>query len=221
MPEPILVVGAGGHARAVLDAIRAAGRYTPVGLVESFQSPGTVCHGLRILGTEHALAEVCRQVGTRRGVIAIGDNWQRQQMANRMRAVCPEFEFVTVVHAAATVAHDVTLGSGTVVLPGAVVVSGCRIGEGCVVNTQASLDHDSVMEDYAQLAPGAVTGGWVRIGADTFVGLGARIKSRVQVGPHTVIGAGALVLKDCPSNVVAYGAPARVVRPRRADEPYL
>ena len=82
-------------------------------------------------------------------------------------------------------------------------------------------DHDSHLGAFASLAPGAITGGGVEIGARSFVGLGAQLIHGVSIGADTVVGAGALVLHPLPDGVVAYGAPARVIRSRQVSEPYL
>lgn len=219
--ERIIVVGSGGHARAVLDVVRSQGRYVVAGFIDGTKPKGTSCLGLLVLGDETDLPEVCRAEGTTLGIVAIGDNFQRRAMTERLQALVPSFAAVTAIHASAVVAADATIGSGTVIMPGAVVASGCRLGRGCLVNTLASLDHDGVMEDYASLAPGAVTGGDVHLGTCAAVGLGARVVHRCRIGAHAVVGAGALVLKDVPPEVVAFGIPADVIRPRARDEPYL
>lgn len=221
MALPILIIGAGGHGRAVADVVHSEGRYAIVGLIDSTKAKGSVCFGYEVLGQELELPAICEATGVRQGIVAIGDNWQRRAMAERIRHAVEGFVFVTAVHPAAVVARDVVIGPGTVVMPGAVLVSGCRLGEGCIVNTGASLDHDGVMADYASLGPGATAGGRVCLGACSAIGLGANLIQRVRVGDHTVVGAGALVLRDVPGGVVAYGTPSRVVRPRQPDEPYL
>src|SRR5258708_36677817 len=106
----------------------------------------------------------------------------------RLRALVPSFVFVSSPHPAATVAGDVTIGPGTVIMAGAVVVSGSRIGKGCIINTLASLDHDGVMEDYSSLAPGAGTGGRVHLGACAAGGLGATAVQNLRLGEHAGVG---------------------------------
>jgi acetyltransferase-like isoleucine patch superfamily enzyme len=108
-----------------------------------------------------------------------------------------------------------------VILQGAIVGSAAHVGYACLINTGAVLDHESVLEDFASLAPGAVTGGRVRIGTRSAISIGAVLTHGISVGPDTVIGASSLVYRDIPGNVVAYGTPARVVRPREATDPYL
>jgi sugar O-acyltransferase (sialic acid O-acetyltransferase NeuD family) len=219
--ERIIVVGAGGHARAVLDVIRSEGRYAVAGLLDSSRERGTHWLGAEVLGDESALPDLCRALDTRLGLVAVGDNWQRRALMQRLEERVPGFAFASCVHPKASVAADALLGAGSVVMPGAVVVSGCRIGRGCIVNTLASLDHDGVMEDFASLAPGVVAGGNVHVGACAALSLGARVMHGIRIGPHAVVGAGALVLEEVPAQVVAFGVPARVIRPRALDEPYL
>jgi acetyltransferase-like isoleucine patch superfamily enzyme len=90
-----------------------------------------------------------------------------------------------------------------------------------LLGTKASIDHDGVMGDYASLAPGVTTGGGVTIGTMSAVLLGANVIHGITIGEHTVVGAGALVLRDVPDRVVAYGVPAKVVAPRTESAPYL
>lgn len=219
--EPVLVVGAGGHARAVLEAIRAAGVYRVVGLIDSFQPVGTVRFGYRVVGGEADIPRLLDESALEGVVLAVGDNFQRAAFWARIQAAAPEARLRGVIHPAAVVAPDVALGAGAVILPGAVVVSGSRIGQGSLINTSASLDHDGEMGAWASLAPGVVAGGCVCIGARAWIGLGARIIQQVKVGADTVVGAGSLVLQDLPEEAVAFGSPARVVRQRKPDEALL
>jgi len=108
-----------------------------------------------------------------------------------------------------------------VVMAGAVVNPGTRIGRCCILNTRASLDHDNELGDFASLAPAAVTGGNVTVGPFTAVGIGAVVAHGRRIGPHAVVGAGAVVLADLPGDCVAYGVPARIARTRRRGERYL
>lgn len=216
----VLIIGSGGHARAVLDALHAEGRLRVAGLIDSFQQAGTRRLGYTILGGEKDIPDLMARHGAS-VLVAIGDNYQRAAMWSRVLQAAPQALLEGCIHPSAVVAPDVEVGPGSTILPGAVVVSGSRIGQGCLINTGASLDHDGEMADWSSLAPGAVTGGRVHIAARTSVGLGARIIQQVSVGADTVIGAGALVLRDLPDRVVAYGSPARVVRPRTPEERYL
>ena len=155
------------------------------------------------------------------GIVAIGDNWTRARVVARIRELQPDFQFVTAIHPDVCVARDVSIGEGTVVMAGAVVNTGTRIGAFCILNTRCSVDHECTLGEFSSVAPGVVTGGCVAIGPFSAVGIGATLIHEVRIGEHTVVGAGATVVNDVPDHVVVYGTPARFVRSREAGEPYL
>jgi sugar O-acyltransferase (sialic acid O-acetyltransferase NeuD family) len=217
----IVVIGASGHAKVVVDIIEKEGRYTIAGLLDSGKESGTTFAGYSVLGNEDYLREVRRLGRAEAGIIAIGDNWVRHQVAQRFARLEPDFPFVSAIHPSAQIGSNVSVGAGSVVMPGAVINSDTQVGRFCIVNTNASVDHDCVIGDYACILPGAVLGGNVRIGAFSVVALGAHIVHGITVGEHTVIGAGATVLSDIGDGAVAWGTPAQVMRARSPGERYL
>ncbi len=221
MKYPVVLIGSSGHAKVVADTIEREGKYSLIGLIDSFRPPDDRTQPYRILGTEETLATLVARGEVYGGVVAIGDNWQRHVMAQRIKSLAPAFVFVNAIHPSAQIAASVRIGEGTVIMAGAVVNSDCSIGACCILNTRSSLDHDSIMNDFSSLAPNATTGGNVAIGAFAAVSLGASVIHRRHIGAHAVIGAGAVVLNDVPDYSVAYGAPAKVVRQRLPSDTYL
>ena len=219
--QPLLLIGASGHAHALLSVLQRHGGYESVGLIDSFQPAGTLVHGLPILGAESDIPELCRRYGVRHLLVAIGDNVQRQAMTTRLQDQMPDACFPALVDPTAVVADDAHLAPGVVVMAQAHVGAGCILGRGVLLNTQSSVDHDSSLAAFVSLAPGAITGGHVQVGERTFLGLGCRVVHRIQIGHDTVVGAGSVVLHDLPDAVVGYGAPASVIRSRQIDESYL
>jgi sugar O-acyltransferase (sialic acid O-acetyltransferase NeuD family) len=215
----VVVVGASGHAEVVIDILERQGIYRIAGLID--RSVKGHLMGYEILGTESDLPGIVREREIAGGIVAIGDNWTRHRVVNALNVLLPGFAFVTAVHPSAQIGRNATVGRGSAVMAGAVINPNARVGEFCVVNTNASLDHGSVMGDFSGLLPNAVTGGNVLIGAFAAVCQGANIIHGVEIGEHTVIGAGATVFEDMPPRVVAYGTPARVIRSREPGEPYL
>jgi sugar O-acyltransferase (sialic acid O-acetyltransferase NeuD family) len=221
MKQPIVLIGSSGHAKVVADCVEREGKYSLVGLIDSFRSPGERAESYPVIGAEDALPGLVETGEVYGGLIAIGDNWKRYLMAEKIKLMVPQFVFVNAFHPSAQIAAGVGIGDGTAIMAGAVVNPGCTIGACCILNTKSSLDHDSVMNDFSSLAPNATTGGCVTIGAYAAVSLGASIIHRRRIGEHTVIGAGAVVVSDVPGYSVAYGNPARVVRQRLASDEYL
>jgi sugar O-acyltransferase (sialic acid O-acetyltransferase NeuD family) len=216
-----VVIGASGHARVVIDILRLRGRYEIVGLLDTYKSHGITCSGYEVIGTCRDLPGLIASASVAGAIVAIGDNWVRSRIVHEVRDLVPGFRFVTAVHPSAQIGEDVLIGQGTAIMAGVVVNPGSRVGEFCILNTRASLDHDSVMEPYSSLGPAATTGGGVYVGAFASISIGATVVQEIRIGAHTVIGADATVLHDIPDEVVAYGTPARIIRSRKPSDPYL
>lgn len=221
MVKNILIVGSSGHAKVAIDIIEKENKYHIVGLIDPFRQRDETTFGYKIFGAEENIPALMNQYSIYGGFIAVGDNWKRFLVATKIMNLLPEFTFINAIHPSAQIARGVTIGRGTVLMAGTIVNSDCKIGNFCILNTKASLDHDSVMEDYSSLAPGSTTGGYVSIGAFSAISTGVSIARRCCVGKHTVIGIGSAVTKDIPSFCVAYGVPAKVVRNRKEGDDYL
>ena len=219
--DNIVIVGSSGHAKVVVDIVRKEGKYNVAGLLDRFRNIGEETAGYPILGKEEDLPELVKAHDLKGAIVAIGDNFVRSTVVARINEICPDLPFVSAVHPSASVAMEVSIGEGTVVMAGVAVNPCCSVGRFCILNTHSSLDHDSMLEDFSSLAPGAVTGGNCRIGQYSAVGIGAVLIHGIQVGEHTVIGAGSLVVKAVESFVVTSGAPAKVVRSRKQGDKYL
>lgn len=219
--DNIVIVGSSGHARVVIDIVEQERKLNIVGLIDRFRDVGEQTFGYTILGKEEELPQLVEEHCLEGVIVAIGDNFVRSLVVNRVSELCPQLEYKCALHPKAVVASGVSIGAGTVVMAGAVVNPGCSVGRFCILNTASSLDHDSVMGDFASLAPGVVTGGKCHIGSHSAIGIGAFLSNGVCIGEHTVIGAASLVLKPIGDLVVAYGVPARAIRCRRPGDIYL
>jgi sugar O-acyltransferase (sialic acid O-acetyltransferase NeuD family) len=219
--RPLLVLGSSGHASVVLDAIELQGVYQVVGLLDSFQTKGTQRHGYEILGSPEEAVAIAERCGCRAFVVAVGDNWSRWQLTLRLQEAMPDIELAAVVHPAAVIARSARVHSGSVVFAGSVIGQNVIVETGCIVNVASSVNHDCHLEPYASLAPGVHLGGAVKIGLRSSAGISSAVREKVVIGRDTVLGAGAVLLNDLPDQVVAFGVPAKVRRPRKTDEAYL
>jgi sugar O-acyltransferase (sialic acid O-acetyltransferase NeuD family) len=211
--EGIFVIGASGHAKVVIDIVERQSLCRIVGLIDTYKNPGTEVMGYQVLGGEGCLPDLMAKHGVSAAIVAIGDNRIRHHVALRTGSIAPSLAFVNAVHPSARIARDVAMGRGIVIMAGVTVNPGTRIGDFCYVNTNASVDHDNVLEAFSCIQPNAATGGNVRLGAFSVLAMGATVVQGISVGEDTIIGAGSTVLDDIPDRVIAYGTPCRVVRP--------
>lgn len=208
----ILVLGASGHARVVIDTLERDGRFQIVGVfAREKPSVADECLGYPILPIEEGDASALRATGAEWFIVAIGDNRQRARVAGWVSTVGPWLRLATAVHPSAQVGRGVLLSSGAALMAGAIVNPGSVVGELAIINTNASVDHDCWIGLAASIAPGASLGGEVRVGDYAAVGIGASVRNGISIGEGAIIGAGAVVVSDIEPGVVAYGVPARAV----------
>lgn len=219
--DNIVIIGSSGHAKVVIDIIEKQGKYTISGLIDYSRGIGEKTLGYAVLGKEEDLPVLIENYNIKGAIVAIGDNFTRSKVAECVERIAPTLKFVTAIHPAASVGVEVSIGEGSVLMAGAVVNSSSSIGRFCILNTNSSLDHDSELNDFASLAPSVTTGGNCRVGSYSAVGIGANLIHGIEIGKHTVIGAGSLVMKSIDSFVVAYGTPAKIVRKRESGDKYL
>ena len=205
----VIVFGAGGHGKVVADVLAAAGLEV-LGFVDDDEAR----QGRRVLGKPVLGDSVWLREHAARAPVAIalgiGSNHARALIAGRARAWGATL--VTAIHPAATVSPSARIGAGTVIMAGACVNPDAAIGEGVIVNTGAIVEHDCILGDWSHLSPRVALGGAARVGAGAHLGLGAIVLPGVCVGDRSIVGAGAVVVRDLLADVVAWGVPARVGR---------
>lgn len=207
---PVVIVGAGGHAAVVADALLAAGRAV-LGFVDSDVSKaGSHLLGLPVLGDDSAL--LAHGVDAIELVNGVGGTGETSTLGRRAavqrRLEGAGWRFATVLHPAAVVSVYARLNPGCQVMAGSVVQALATIGAGAIVNTRAVVEHDAWVGAFAHVGPGAVLCGKVRLGTGAHVGAGATVRQGVTLGDEVVVGIGAAVVRTCSAGVLV-GVPAR------------
>lgn len=211
MNPPLIIIGAGGHAGVVADALLAAGQ-TVLGFVDRDQSrPEAGACGLPVLGDEGALdrhaPSAIALVNGIGGIGAAGDSLRRDV---QQRLAARGWRFVGLRHPSAVASPFAEFGEAVQLHAGSVVRPGVRIGEGCIVNTVAVIEHDTALGAWCHVAPRAVVCGDVRLGVGCHIGAGAVIRQGVRLAAGTVVGAGAVVVADVERAGLLVGVPARL-----------
>lgn len=204
----IVVYGAGGHAKVILDILEREERYQIVGLLDDDpQLQEREFFGYSVLGSGGILEEM-RDSGVQGAIVAVGDNETRGRLAVRVQMA--GLKLITALHPAATISRRVDIGVGSAVMAGVVINADSTIGNNAIVNTSATVDHDCFVGECVHLSPGVHVAGGVRIGHHAHLGIGSVVLPGLSIGHHTTIGAGSVVNRDLPPEVVAVGVPARV-----------
>jgi UDP-perosamine 4-acetyltransferase len=215
----VVIIGAGGHGKVVLDILRAQGRYEPVGFVDAdTRLTGTKVGGLPVFGPMNVLPRL-RQQKTTHAIVAIGDNRTRLRYAGAVEG--EGFELINAIHPSAFVSQTARLGLNVVVGPNASVITEAHLADAAIVNTGAIVEHECEIGEAVHIAPGACVAGRARVGAFAFVGIGAQIIQCLSVGDGATVGAGAVVLEDVPDGATVVGVPARVVKLAPGSQPVL
>jgi acetyltransferase EpsM len=141
-------------------------------------------------------------------VLAIGNNVIRKQVAHRFTGLIGE----AVSHSSAIISDDVELAAGSLVMPGAIINAGSKIGKHCIINSGAVVEHDVRLGDFVHIAPNAVITGNVSIAEGTQVGTGASVIPGVKIGKWASIGAGAVIIEDVPDFAVVVGNPGKIIK---------
>lgn len=210
----LVVVGAGGHGRELLDVLAEVNRGSPtwniLGVVDD--DPGaTNLARLARLGVTHLGPVDWLEQSPTAYVLGIGTGAVRRRMVQRLDAAgCPDSP--PVIHPGAAIGRDTEVGSGVVIFNTSVVTTNVRIGAHTHLNVANAVQHDSTIGEFSQLSPGVLVNGDCRIGNDVFVGSAAVITRGCSVGEHSRVGAGAVVLGDVRPGTTVVGAPARIPR---------
>jgi UDP-perosamine 4-acetyltransferase len=203
--RPLVLVGAGGHAKVVIEVARAAGRFDVVGLIDPRPSAPSVL-GVPVLGGDEALPRL-RAEGIAWAFVALGGNAARERMGGELRAA--GFRLATLTHPSAEVMPSARVGEGVVVMARVVVSAEARVDDLAILNTGAVVEHDNRIGAAAHVAPLAALAGNVRVGARALIGVGAAVRPGISVGEDAVVGAGSAVVADVPAGATVGGVPAR------------
>lgn len=210
MASKIIVFGAGGHAKVVIDAIE---KQTSAPEILVFDDNadlwGGQLFGYPVIGNLEALLNEVSSLDIEYAVVAIGNISHRLKVATTLKD--NGVQLGNVIHPTAVVSKGTEIGLGTVLFANTVVNADSKIGDHVIINTSATVDHDCYIADGVHIAPGVNVCGGVTVGYGSFIGAGAVVIPGVKIGSHVVVGAGSTVLSDIKDEMTVAGSPAKEI----------
>lgn len=219
--DNIVLFGGGNQAHYTIDIIQKENKYNIIGIIDSVHEIGTDRFNYKILGRIDNLSELISNHDITGGIISIGDNWSRYLVYNQIIERIPNFKFINAIHPSVIIGNTTELGFGIIAMAGCIFNPKARIGNFTFFATGAQVEHDNVIEEFASISAGSITGGFVTLGKFSAITLGVTVLDRINIGENTVVGSGSLVTKSLPKNVLAYGSPAKIIRSRENYEKFL
>jgi sugar O-acyltransferase (sialic acid O-acetyltransferase NeuD family) len=188
----LILIGAGGHARACIEVIEQQGQYQIVGLVGLQEELHSQHLGYEVIASDAALAQLAKS--TPYALITTG---QVQTAKLRMRlyqqATQCGFQMPVIVAPTAYVSQHAILGAGSVVMHGAIINAGAKVGNNCIINSRALIEHDTTVEDHCHISTGAILNGGVCVGGGSFIGSGCVVREGLSIGKDCLVGIGLTV----------------------------
>ena len=205
--EKLVLFGAGGHAKVVIDIIEQQGDYEIAGLLDDdLKHRGTLFFGYPVLGARADLAALI-STQLRHAIVTIGDNSNRAAVAAHLDQ--HGWRFASAVHPRASIGRGAKIGPGTVVMAGCVVNADTYLGAHVIINTGATVDHDCRIEDAVHIAPGCHLCGGVSVGRGSLLGAGSSVTPGVRIGSKVIVGAGSTLVRDVADDARVSGSPAK------------
>lgn len=209
-----IVLGAGGHAKIVLDILKKQGKFI-YGLTDASIPKGETCMGYPVIGDDTELPFLLKK-GICNAVMGIGHvGYPKVRNSVYKKTLEIGFSFPNLIHPTAVIADTVEMGEGSLFAAQCVVNADAKIGTLCIVNTLAVIEHEVNIGDGVHIAPHATVLGQASVGQNSFIGAGSIVLQGVHVGKNCIIGAGSVVLHDIEDNCIMVGNPARLLRRRK------
>ena len=208
----LLILGAGGHAKVVAETALASGVASTVAFLDdrcTGLNPCLPVMGWPVMGRLVLSLQAQTAAQFDAAVVAIGHAATRLHWIQQLQGA--GFYLPVLVHPTAWVSPSAQLGPASVVFAQVAVQAQASIGTGAILNTGCSVDHDAQLSDGVHLCPGARLAGDVKVGARSWIGIGASVIQQVRIGSDVIVGAGAAVVRDLPDGVTAVGVPACVL----------
>lgn len=201
----LLIIGASGHGRMVADTARRTDRWRHIAFLDD-NSNIRLPSGIAVIGKT---CDAAMYIDDYDIFVGIGGSETREIFQSQL--VLSGASIPTIIHPGVMMGDGVQIGFGTIIMAGAIINCDSSIGNGCIINTGATIDHENIVEDYVHISPGVHLAGNVKIGKNTWLGIGSIVSNNINIRSGCIIGAGAVVIRDVTEVGTYVGVPAKRV----------
>jgi sugar O-acyltransferase (sialic acid O-acetyltransferase NeuD family) len=201
--KKLVIIGAGGHSKVIIDLIHLLNEYTIVGIYDDMKE-GYFCN-YKILGK---IIDITKNITINNVVIAIGDCSIRKQLYNKYN----KYNYPYLIHPNTIISSSIKkIGDGTIIMAGTIIQTEVDIGKLCILNTNSNIDHECKIGDFNNICPSVTICGQVNIGNINFIGASCVIIQNINIGNNCIVGAGSVIIRDINDNLKIIGNPGRIV----------
>ena len=212
-PKRLLIIGAGGHAKVVLETAISMNLYDEFAFIDDCFMKGSedlFVSKWPIIGNTKDISNKVIKDKFNFALVAIGNNERRVDLLNKLKK--NDFKVPSLIHPSATISPSSNINEGCVIFAKSVIQAEVNIGFGVIINTSCSIDHECIIEECAHICPGAHLAGRVSIGQLSTVGIGASVIQDIKIGDQVFIGAGSAVINNIEDKMTVAGVPAKLIK---------
>jgi len=205
MNVEVVIIGAGGHGRAIADIILSSEDLC-VGFVDNDKPVGEYVLGIPIIGKDEDIIRLSKK--GYKFIIGIGNNYIRKRIVKTYNLI----NWYTAIHPTCYISRFAMVGEGTVVMPKCVVHTEASVGKHCIINTASIIEHENIIEDYVHISPNVALSGNVKIGECSHIGTGVSVRDGISIGKNIKVGVAAGVVSDLKEEGIYFGTPAKLIK---------
>jgi sugar O-acyltransferase (sialic acid O-acetyltransferase NeuD family) len=211
--KKVLVLGADPQARIIPDIMGSLDNMELIGFVEWGEGRKFLIGDAAVFPVFDGTLfpdEVLSKLSSFEVIIAMSRMEKRKEVIKQVGAI--PLTPITIIHPSAIISKSARIGRGCLIAPGVIIGPGVEIGDHTILNSAVTIDHDSIIQENVIMGAGVHLPGYVKVLSDTFIGVGSCAVPGVTIGRNCLIGAGSVVTKDVPDDVIAAGVPAKEIR---------
>jgi len=217
----LIIFGSGDHAKVIFYEVIKLKKYKVIGFIDDDSKKGKTI--INFDKKKYLNLGSLKDINVKNisGIIGVGSNFIRKNIFEKVRKSQIKIKWEKIISKNAIINENVDISEGTIVLSGSLINSGTKIGCHCIINNSTSINHDNFLDDFSSVGPGVVTGGNVKLGECSHLGIGTTVLHKISIESNTIIGAHSLVNKNCKKNFLYFGVPAIKIKSRKKNSEYL